>query len=64
VISGTVVFCQGGKCQAVEAGESAGDDSSDSDQSGQSNPPGMTPPAPYTPQNPDQCNTANCSSTH
>jgi hypothetical protein len=64
VISGTVVFCQGGKCQAVEAGQSAGDDSSDSDQSGQSNPPGMTPPKPYTPQNPDQCSTSDCSDRH
>ena len=64
VISGTVVFCQGGKCQVVEAGQSAGDDSSDSDQSGQSNPPGMTPPTPYTPQNPDQCSTSDCSDRH
>ncbi len=64
VISGTVVFCQGGKCQAVEAGQSAGDDSSGSDNGGQSNPPGMTPPTPYTPQNSDQCNTPNCSTTH
>ena len=64
VISGTVVFCQGGKCQAVEAGQSAGDNSSDSDNGGQSNPPGMTPPTPYTPQNSDQCNTPNCSTTH
>jgi hypothetical protein len=70
VISGTVVFCQGGKCRVVEAGQSAGDDdSSDSDPGGQSNPPPAGPRPPtavdgYTPKDVDQCTTANCDSPH
>jgi hypothetical protein len=64
VQSGTVVFCEGGKCQVVEAGESAGENSSDSDQNGQSNTPGMPIggnqmqlPAPKTPE---QCGSVDC----
>ena len=62
VISGSVVFCQGGKCRVVEAGQSAGDDdSSDSDPNGQSNPPPQNI-LKFTPQ--EGCLTANCISPH
>jgi hypothetical protein len=57
VQSGTVVFCQGGKCHSVEAGQSAGEDSSDSDQNGQSNTTGMPLPAPKTQE---QCASVDC----
>jgi len=65
VIIGSVVFCQGGKCRVVEAGESAGDD--DSNDSGQAPPPPPPPPAPPGPSPlnyQEGCLTADCITRH